>query len=226
VILKPASSLAAWLGFVEPTGQPDRFPTRVIAVKGSSVTAEDDGWGTGPEPDGVLHLTRVESFDGFYEREYRLLVALAHALTGSRAHAEDIAQEAMIAAYRRWDDVSRMDAPHAWVRRVCANIAVSFVRRRIVEARGLLRLRSRRVDVMELDDDDAAFWAEVRRLPRRQAQCIVLLYVYGCTVAEIAQVLGCSDGSVKTHLSRGRSKLAKRLVSDEGVHGIDEGDAR
>lgn len=183
------------------------------------MTASDD-WGTSVERDAVLSLPGVESFEGFYAREYRLLVAFAHALTGSRSHAEDVAQEAMLAAYRRWDEVSRLDAPHAWVRRVCANMAVSFVRRRLVEARGLLRLRSRRSEVTALDDDDATFWAEVRRLPKRQAQCIVLSYVYGCSVAEIAQVLDCADGTVKTHLSRGRSRLAARL-GDE----IEEGTA-
>lgn len=174
------------------------------------MTASDD-WGTSAELADSLTLSVVESFEGFYAREYSLLVAFAHAMTGSRAHAEDVAQEAMLAAYRRWDEVGRLDAPHAWVRRVCANLAVSFVRRRLVEARGLLRLRSRRSDVTALDDDDATFWAEVRRLPRRQAQCIVLSYVYGCSVSDVAQVLGCSDGTVKTHLTRGRSKLASRL---------------
>jgi RNA polymerase sigma-70 factor (sigma-E family) len=173
--------------------------------------AASDDWDTSAELEAALPLSAVESFDGFYAREYALLVAFAHALTGSRAHAEDVAQEAMLAAYRRWDEVGRLNAPHAWVRRVCANLAVSFVRRRLVEARGLLRLRSRRSEVTALDDDDATFWAEVRRLPKRQAQCIVLSYVYGCSVAEIAQVLDCADGTVKTHLSRGRSKLAVRL---------------
>jgi RNA polymerase sigma-70 factor (sigma-E family) len=170
-----------------------------------------DGRGTHPELSAVVPLPGVESFEGFYAREYRLLVAFAHALTGSPAQAEDVAQEAMLAAYRRWDEVGRMDAPHAWVRRVCANMAVSFVRRRVVEARGLLRLHRRRSEVATLDDDDSTFWAEVRRLPKRQAQCIVLCYVYGCSLAEIAQVLACTDGTVKTHLSRGRSKLAERL---------------
>lgn len=181
--------------------------------------------GTRPELGVVVSLPGVESFDAFYQREYRLLVALAHALTGSPAQAEDVAQEAMLAAYRRWDEVSRFDAPHAWVRRVCANMAVSVVRRRIVEARYLLRLRRRDVEVVDLEDDDATFWAEVRRLPRRQAQCIVLLYVYGCNVAEVAEILGCSSGTVKTHLSRGRLKLADRL-GDDAAQENEEGDAR
>jgi RNA polymerase sigma-70 factor (ECF subfamily) len=198
----------------------------VSTVTGSSATAASDSWDSSVDADAAMQLPGVESFDGFYQREYRMLVALAYALTGSRAHAEDVAQEAMLAAYRRWDTVSRLDAPHAWVRRICANISVSFVRRRMVEARGLLTLHRRRDDVEVLQNDDATFWAEVRRLPRRQAQCVVLLYVYGCSVAEVAEVLGCSDGSVKTHLSRARAKLAARLGVVGDVHEIDEGDAR
>lgn len=161
--------------------------------------------------DQVLQLPRAETFDAFFGREYASLVALAHALTGSRSHAEDVAQEAMLAAYRRWDEVSRLDMPGAWVRRVCANIATSFVRRRVVEARAALRFRSRETDVIAIGADDEAFWVEVRRLPRRQAQCVALRYVYGCSVAEIATVLGCAEGTVKSHLARGKVTLAERL---------------
>lgn len=167
--------------------------------------------------DDVVVLSYVEPFDRFYVREYSGLVALAHALTGSRAHAEDIAQEAMLAAFRRWDEVSRLELPPAWVRRVCTNLATSFVRRRVVEARAVLRLRSRPTDVAELAYDDGAFWAAVRRLPRRQAQCIALSYVYGCSVADVACVLGCADGTVKAHLARGRARLAARFgLEDDG----------
>jgi len=162
----------------------------------------------------VVYLVRAEAFDAFYAREYAALVALAFVLTGSAAQAEDVAQEAMLAAYRRWGDVGEMEFPGAWVRRVCANVATSLARRRLVEARALLRLRGRRVEVAALDDGAAVFWAEVRRLPRRQAQCLALFYMYGCSVTETASVLGCSEGTVKTHLARGRATLAPRL----GVH--------
>jgi RNA polymerase sigma-70 factor (ECF subfamily) len=157
------------------------------------------------------------SFDQFYLREFPGLVALAHVLTGSRTHAEDVAQEAMLSAYQRWDAVGAMDIPAAWARRACANLATSLIRRRIVEARALLRLGSRPAEVAELAYDDGAFWAEVRRLPRRQAQCIALSYVYGCSVSDVAEVLGCAEGTVKVHLSRGRARLAQRLgETDDG----------
>ena len=182
----------------------------------TSSAAEDGvGHGAAHPADGTLTwMVRVESFDAFYAREYSSLVAMAFALTGSRAHAEDVAQEAMLTAYRRWDDVSRLDLPVAWVRRVCANTATSLVRRRVVEARALLRLRARPVVVAELDETDGAFWAEVRRLPRRQAQCVALRYVYGCSVSDIAGILGCADGTVKSQLWNARARLAERLGED------------
>ena len=89
--------------------------------------------------DAVVELRVAEEFDVFYRREMPALVAFARSLSGS-ASADDIAQDAMLAAYRRWDTVSRMDVPVAWVRRVCANRAISTLRRRAVEVRGLHRL--------------------------------------------------------------------------------------
>lgn len=158
----------------------------------------------------VVELATVETFEAFYRREMPSLVAFAGVLSGS-ASADDIAQEAMLAAYRRWDDVSRLDIPAAWVRRVCANRSVSNLRRRAVEARAMLRLGSRREPLPPMADEHEAFWGEVRQLSRRQAQVIALHYVYDIGVAEIAATLGCTEGTVKVHLSRGRAALALRM---------------
>jgi RNA polymerase sigma-70 factor (ECF subfamily) len=63
----------------------------------------------------------------------------------------------------------------------------------------------------ELAPIDADFWAAVRRLPRRQAQAIALHYLYDMSVTDIALTLGCSRSSVKAHLVRGRTSLARAL---------------
>ena len=60
-------------------------------------------------------------------------------------------------------------------------------------------------------DEHGRFWTEVRRLPRRQAQVVALHYIYDLGVADIATTLGCAEGTVKVHLSRGRSALASRM---------------
>lgn len=153
---------------------------------------------------------RAGSFELFYRREMPRLVALARALSGSSA-ADDLAQEAMLAAYRRWSDVVAYEHPEAWVRRVCANHATSLLRRRGAEARAVLRLASQPPPDVQLDERHDAFWAEVRRLPRRQAQAAALRYVYDLSVADIAATMACSEGSVKVHLSRARAVLADRL---------------
>jgi RNA polymerase sigma factor (sigma-70 family) len=150
------------------------------------------------------------SFEVFYRREMPRLVALARALSGSSA-ADDLAQEAMLAAYRRWSEVAAYERPEAWVRRVCANHATSLLRRRTAETRAVLRLASQPTRDAELEEGHAAFWAEVRRLPRRQAQAAALRYIYGLSVAEIATTMACSEGSVKVHLTRARAVLADRL---------------
>jgi RNA polymerase sigma-70 factor (ECF subfamily) len=159
----------------------------------------------------VVRLPGALVFDVFYQRELPGLVALARALTRAPSTAEDIAQEAMIVAFRRWDEVSALDVPAAWVRRVCANMATSTIRRRTAEARALVRLGARRTEHTELAPRDEAFWAEVRRLPRRQAQVIALHYVYDLQVVDIAETLGCSASTVKAHLVRARATLATRL---------------
>lgn len=160
-------------------------------------------------PHAVVRLARAEPFEAFYRRELPRLTSYARALCGDAA-ADDVAQEAMLAAYRRWADVSTYDKPEAWVRRVCGNFATSVLRRRAVEGRALLRLSARRT-LPPLEDDDERFWAAIRALPRRQAQAAALRYVYDLSVADIAATLGCSEGSAKVHLSRGRTTLTARL---------------
>jgi len=168
---------------------------------------------------GRAMLEAPPSFEEFYLSEIGGLVALAAGLCG-RAQAEDVAQEAMLATYRRWREVGRRDHPGAFARRVCANLAVSTFRRRLVELRVVVRLTDRswvRGDDHERDRGaapggaDDEFWGRVCALPRRQAQAVALRYVYGLPVAEIARTLGISDGSAKVHLYRGRQTLAEQL---------------
>ncbi len=154
-------------------------------------------------------------FDAFYAREFRSVVGVAYALCGSRSRAEDLAQEAFVVVFRKWGEVSRLDDPGAWVRRVAVNRAVSWFRRTAAEARALLRIGSPDGHSPEVDPDAEALWAEVRRLAPRQAQVIALHYVDQRTVPEIGRILQCSENTVKTHLQRARNTLARRLAKEQ-----------
>lgn len=163
----------------------------------------------------AVAVSRGGGFDEFYAAELPRLVALARGLCPAHL-AEDVAQEAMLVAYRRWREVSGLERPDLWVRRTCANLAVSQFRRRLVELRVTARLAGRRQDPAELSEPSESFWTAVRNLPQRQAQAAALRYVYDMPLSDIAATLGCSEGTVKQHLSRARSALAVSLgVTEE-----------
>jgi RNA polymerase sigma-70 factor (ECF subfamily) len=153
-----------------------------------------------------------DRFEEFYRAELPGVVALARGLCPP-GMAEDVAQEAMLAAYRRWSALDDHPNPTAWVRRTCANLAVSSFRRRLVEVRAVARF-GQRSPLPPLDEDAEEFWALVRRLPKRQAQAAALRYVFDLDILDIAETLGVSEGSVKVHLSRARRRLAAELGLD------------
>jgi RNA polymerase sigma-70 factor (sigma-E family) len=169
----------------------------------------------GPEVPGADESVVVrlpEHFERFYEREYPRVVGFAFALCGSWWAAEDAAQDAFLRAHREWQRVGRYQRPDAWVRRVTANLAVSGFRRRLSEARALVRLAaSPREPDPPLEAGAADFWRAVRALPVRQRQAVALFYLEDWPTAEIARVLGCSDATVRGHLRRGRLALARTL---------------
>jgi RNA polymerase sigma factor (sigma-70 family) len=155
------------------------------------------------------------TFDDFYRREYGHVLGLAFVLTGNQWVAEDAAQDAFTAAFRRWRSIVAYDSPGAWVRRVTCNRAASVLRRRVREAKALVRLAGRSQTCIELDEGDEAFWQAVRRLPPRQAHAVALYYMEDYSVREIAEVLDCSEGTVKTHLSRARDAVARQLQLED-----------
>lgn len=156
------------------------------------------------------------TFEDLFRREYASVVALALALSGSRWVAEELAQEAFIAAHRHWERIAGYDQPGAWVRRVVTNLATSSIRRRIVEAKALVHLGNRERDrATERASGDVEFWDAVRSLPRRQSQVVALHYVEDLSVSDIADVLEMAPGTVKKHLHDGRKSLARRLRAEE-----------
>ncbi|MDH5371367.1 MAG: SigE family RNA polymerase sigma factor [Acidimicrobiia bacterium] len=157
-------------------------------------------------------------FSDFYEREYRPVVEFACVLTGDRWTAEDLAQEAFMAAQSKWAEISSYGSPGAWVRRVVANKSVSRLRKIGAESRALLRLRSRTPQLPpQLSADSIEVWEAVRSLPRRQAQAVALTYLEDLSLQQVGEILECSPFTVKTHLQRGRATLAECLGTEGGT---------
>ena len=134
----------------------DREDDRAVTDAGRGPGATEQAGGAEPASE--------KAFEELYRSDYRRLVALAHGLSGSRSAAEELAQEAFLAAHRRWDEIGTYADPAAWLRHVVVNRAVSVVRRRVAEGLALARLGARR----ELPD---ALPEPTRRCGGRSAPC-------------------------------------------------------
>jgi len=164
------------------------------------------------EPDGLGEIRVPGSFELLYQRDYAAVVGLVYGMTGSRWVAEDLAQEAFLRAHRDWVRVGDMASPGGWVRRVALNLARSRWRRLRSETMAKLRVTSHVEVSNPLPDSEVeVFWTEVRRLPSRQAQAVALHYLEERSVAEIADVLGVAEGTVKALLHQGRERLRRQL---------------
>jgi len=154
-----------------------------------------------------------DDFTSFVVRERASLLGVAFALCADRHAAEDLVQDALVEAFRRWDRVGTYDEPGAWARRVVVNRATSRWRRLGTESRALARFGARPVAPgTERDPDADRFWDGVRALPRRQSQMIALRYADDLEIAEIATVMECAEGTVKATLHHARRALAQKLA--------------
>jgi RNA polymerase sigma-70 factor, ECF subfamily len=179
-------------------------------VEAVSVHLDDPGPDSAADRSYVVPWSSA-SFDDFFASEYRRVVGIATVLCGRRSVGEELAQEAFVAAFRRWGRICRYDDPTAWVRRVTVNLATSWLRRGAREARALAQMRRKREEDTELLTDDPEFWNAVRALPARQAQVVALRYLEDRSVVEIAQVLGIAEATVRVHLHAARVRLAATL---------------
>jgi RNA polymerase sigma factor (sigma-70 family) len=151
------------------------------------------------------------------EREADGLRRLAYARIGSWAAAEDVVQDVLTDAHRRWDTLRGYDDPLAWARRAVLNRSASFHRRRGRERRAMSRLAGR-ADVTPVDEprlDDEALWAAIRTLSDRQADVVLLLWFEDLPAAQVALILGCGEDTVRTHWRRARAHLARALGEPE-----------
>lgn len=162
----------------------------------------------------------------FCQREHPRLVGALALYCGDRAAAEELGQEALARACERWEKVSRMAAPGAWVHRVAMNAATSRFRRRAAERRALGRLSG--PAEVGVDDPDGADAVTIRlavaALPARQAQALVLRFFLQLSVAETAQWMQVSDAAVKSLTQRGLAGLREQLQPLEHGDGSREVD--
>jgi RNA polymerase sigma-70 factor (ECF subfamily) len=145
-------------------------------------------------------LDAPEDLVAFCGEQQPRLVGMLTLYCGNVELAEELAQEALARTCNRWRKVRQMDSPGGWVYRVAINLANSHFRRKAAERRAHERLRSA-PDPGGIDPDIAASVAvmgAVSQLPQRQRTALVLRYYADLPIAEVARLMDCPEGTVKT----------------------------
>ncbi|MEV0089593.1 SigE family RNA polymerase sigma factor [Saccharopolyspora sp. NPDC003752] len=164
--------------------------------------------------DGLAAMDELTSkLTDLYQEHYRQLLRIAILLVDDRATAEDIVQDAYV---RVFDSRSRLRDPDkalAFLRQAVLNRARSMLRRRLIAKKyqPKLAVEDRQPDDTGRGVDRAVLAAALTKLPRRQREAVVLRYYADLSEARTAEVMGCSQGAVKSYCSRGVSRLSDLL---------------
>lgn len=148
-----------------------------------------------------------------YAAAYGRLVVQLFAICGDLPDAEDAVQEAFVTAMRRPRELAEVNNPEAWVRTVALNWLRSGWRHRAVVRKYQAALPGPQTDP-EVTADHVEVVAALARLDPDQRLAVVLHHLADLGTAEIAAELGIPEGTVKSRLSRGRSRLAELLVEE------------
>jgi len=152
-------------------------------------------------PDSIEELARNRAAE---------LLRLAIGILGDRGEAEDAVQDALLMAWKSWDQLRDPGLRSAWLTQIC-------VRRCLRVRHGLLRRRADRPEsemahLTAVPDDRWAEWdAAFARLSRQQRAVVILHYRHEFTLDESATLMGCRPGSARRHLSRALVRLRREI---------------
>ncbi len=153
------------------------------------------------------------TFDEYLSHRLAALLRYATVVTCDPHLAEDVVQEVLARAQLRWQKISRLDMPEAYLKRMVLNEFLSWRRRRSAMHVPLAR-EPDAPDPAEAISSRDALLRQIAMLPPQQRAVLALGFYEGMTDAEIATFLDCSESTVRSHRSRALSTL--RMVQEVG----------
>jgi RNA polymerase sigma-70 factor (ECF subfamily) len=158
---------------------------------------------------------RPEAYRVLVERYWSMVYSVVRRIAGSHDDAVDVTQEAFVRAYEHLSEFARDSKFSTWLLRVATNYALDQQRRQ--RARQRLQVHvpvtgyAPPADAPAIARETESRLAEIlRTLTHHQRLCLVLKVVHGMSTAEVAEVLGCSEGTVRVHLHQARKTLRDR----------------
>ncbi|WP_407642826.1 SigE family RNA polymerase sigma factor [Actinacidiphila yanglinensis] len=159
-------------------------------------------------------------FDSYAAARWPTLVHTAYLLTGDRHEAEDVVQATLAKVYLAWNRISRLDEPDAYVHRALVNNNLSrFRKRRVVQLLTSVIPDRPREPPQDQVEERALLVSALATLPPRQRAAVVLRYWEDLSEHQVAEILGCSTGNVKSQASRGLRKLREHPALAALAHG-------
>ncbi|WP_304045647.1 SigE family RNA polymerase sigma factor [Jatrophihabitans endophyticus] len=165
-----------------------------------------------------MNSEETADFAALVAREQSGLLRFAAALTGDPGLADDVVSTVLSRAWERWDRVGSVQHPEAYVRRMVVNEFLSHKRRQKRHVVLFDEYIDPTPDHAERSADRHELRGRLAALPSRQRAAIVLRYYEGLSDHEIAAVLGCADGTVRSLISR--ALVALRVASGASSHAL------
>jgi len=162
--------------------------------------------------DGVA--APASRFEEFFEAEQDRLAKALYLVTGSALEADELAQEALVRVYERWDRVRQMDSPEGYLFRTALNLHRSRVRSLTTRARHIIDA-TRSPDPAELVQGRDSLARALGSLSTGQREALVLVEWLGMDQEEVAATLGIKIGSVRARLSRAKADLRRMLEEED-----------
>lgn len=166
----------------------------------------------------------IEGDDDAFERIYNMYVNkvynTAKMMTEDEKAAEDILQEVFIIIYKKIYKLKHAEAFESWLYRITVNCCNDYFKKR---KRTVVTENDKLADIMGADTSKAPgeelvskeasdeVYKAVNTLPQKLRECVVLYYYSEMSIAQIAEALDCSDGTVKSNLFKARKALKKKL---------------
>ena len=154
------------------------------------------------------------TFEAFYQAEARTLFRRLWLVTGNRAEAEELMQDAFLSVWQRWDRVGGMDDPPGYLYRTAMNLFRKRYRRAMLALRRTIRLAPSNDDFCDADDRQVVR-SVLATLPPRQRAALVLTEMLGFTSQEAGDALGVTDATIRSLTRHGRDAFRKVMEVED-----------
>ena len=165
---------------------------------------------SGTEGKALGDEAAVPSFERFFETTYPRLFGALCLITRNRHESEEIAQDAYLKLWERWNRVGGISDPEAYLFRVAMNAFRMRLRRALLAARRSAGMIPADDGIAEIEARDVAVRALAELSPQQRA-AVVLTDLLGYPSEEVGRLLGIRASTVRMHVSRGRAALKKTM---------------